>query len=1225
MCDRHRLVTFFALLCLASYATSDQDSLPDFSEVDALVEQGSSVDADSVVPEGEQMGMDDTMTETSSKGSLLATHFEDAAVEFINLIGSKCHASPAAVTKAAVLPGTLKIGAVDGTKVTATVATSTEDGSEKNYDFTMVQNRMSVPKRLPSIWESNVDSYASDPLVTFSVSDVKPSPCPGTTFESAVYPEEIQLGMQRGDMPMQATQFYEESNVQVAADTLPLAWDWTDKEPTSDAFTPRSQGGCGSSWAFAASTVLSARFSIATNGTSNPALAPQWFVSCETSPATVGGCDGGNFYSAVKAMSSSSLNKGAVDETCNPYVGLDNVPENACNQAGGDPIPMSCARYFSKPYNCKSRSYIKKINSKAAASSGATEAAIQTELMTNGPLYVSMNVYEDFKTYRSGVYKHTTGNLVGSHAVALVGWGEHSGEHYWLAQNSWSADWGEQGFFRISRGGDDGAGFQTSGVYAALANTAGQCSNTCVHGSMDSACSCHCDAGYGGKDCSVCLLSCTGFNFKGSICKDKCACECQDGYHGKKCGFEVNSAQWSVGQVGVPVTLDYTQNLDPEFLQPEDRVVLFPADDQELWSPEKGWAKAAAIMSCTPSLSAVSQCIPKGQLTFTASKVGDFRIVLIKHKGTDNHGTSKGYQAQSVLGEITIKPIGAVTKVEVAKSKKTTGVPTASQMEKWLKAAMKKEKKVAEYYNIPVEKTSGTCAPCMDAGTTGLCAKAAAALGWKGFHEVKEVHWLESPRYCFAEDSHVYLNLGTGKEATATNTIACMCNKADASSLKAAQVAAQAAAAAKEKASEEKAAKKAAQAAKSYKPEVITSGTCCSAGCVDVDSQQQCTVASKTVGWPSAPKALLHTRTLPANCVFHQCAERKNVYFNLGHPTVASAKEASQDFNVVCRCPATKKEKESNKAACELKEHLQKERAAKAALALASKKNMKEARGKKFAAMEYKQKQWAIKIKTQERLFKHSSSSGKAQKEARAKADEAYTKYMLSKKDFKGPGDKKAEEAAKEFLAKRVKERSHKFSQSSTTNNKFVYCGFDKTQANELFAPSCKTCPSGFDGWCAGQCEYSSSRQECVSMNGFQFPSGSSSFKNLYKGIGKGKAIKEAKEPVKTSEKQQKKEQKEEEERKLKLVKFKDAKMGKFCGIGMDGNTPTYSDKCEYCPDGYAGWCSGECEVDTHNKCTAKVFKKEDDVETLLQSRFGPMFETPQGMHITAPGAQVSV
>merc|ERR1711968_131897 len=35
---------------------------------------------------------------------------------------------------------------------------------------------------------------------------------------------------------------------------------------------------------------------------------------------------------------------------------------------------------------------------------------IQKELMTNGPLYVAFTVYADFPTYKSGVYKHTTGS-----------------------------------------------------------------------------------------------------------------------------------------------------------------------------------------------------------------------------------------------------------------------------------------------------------------------------------------------------------------------------------------------------------------------------------------------------------------------------------------------------------------------------------------------------------------------------------------------------------------------------------------------------------------------------------------------------------------------------------------------------------------------------------------------------------------------------------------------
>jgi cathepsin B len=52
--------------------------------------------------------------------------------------------------------------------------------------------------------------------------------------------------------------------------------------------------------------------------------------------------------------------------------------------------------------------------------------------MTNGPLYVAFDVYSDFETYKSGVYKHTTGGSEGGHAVEMIGWGTENGEDYWL-------------------------------------------------------------------------------------------------------------------------------------------------------------------------------------------------------------------------------------------------------------------------------------------------------------------------------------------------------------------------------------------------------------------------------------------------------------------------------------------------------------------------------------------------------------------------------------------------------------------------------------------------------------------------------------------------------------------------------------------------------------------------------------------------------------------------
>jgi cathepsin B len=82
-------------------------------------------------------------------------------------------------------------------------------------------------------------------------------------------------------------------------------------------------------------------------------------------------------------------------------------------------------------------------------------AEIQTEIITSGPVTASFTVYEDFLTYKSGVYHHISGTKLGSHSVKIIGWGEESGVSYWLVANSWNEDWGNNGFFKIKRGNDE--------------------------------------------------------------------------------------------------------------------------------------------------------------------------------------------------------------------------------------------------------------------------------------------------------------------------------------------------------------------------------------------------------------------------------------------------------------------------------------------------------------------------------------------------------------------------------------------------------------------------------------------------------------------------------------------------------------------------------------------------------------------------------------------------
>jgi C1A family cysteine protease len=77
-------------------------------------------------------------------------------------------------------------------------------------------------------------------------------------------------------------------------------------------------------------------------------------------------------------------------------------------------------------------------------------AAIKEWIATRGPVTGCFIVYEDFRYYTGGVYRHVSGNALGGHCVALIGYDD--GLSCWIAKNSWGPGWGESGSFRIGYG-----------------------------------------------------------------------------------------------------------------------------------------------------------------------------------------------------------------------------------------------------------------------------------------------------------------------------------------------------------------------------------------------------------------------------------------------------------------------------------------------------------------------------------------------------------------------------------------------------------------------------------------------------------------------------------------------------------------------------------------------------------------------------------------------------
>ncbi|KAK8702975.1 hypothetical protein V6N13_021309 [Hibiscus sabdariffa] len=155
------------------------------------------------------------------------------------------------------------------------------------------------------------------------------------------------------------------------------------------------------------------------------------------------GCDGGFPTSAWKYF----VNNGVVTEKCDPY--FDPI---GCSHPGCKPIypTPKCVKKCVKGNLLWNES---KHYSVDAYLVKRQPADIMAEVYKNGPVQVSFLVYEDFAHYKSGVYKHVTGEVLGGHSVKLIGWGtSDEGEDYWLLANQWNRSWGDDGFFKIIRG-----------------------------------------------------------------------------------------------------------------------------------------------------------------------------------------------------------------------------------------------------------------------------------------------------------------------------------------------------------------------------------------------------------------------------------------------------------------------------------------------------------------------------------------------------------------------------------------------------------------------------------------------------------------------------------------------------------------------------------------------------------------------------------------------------
>jgi len=136
------------------------------------------------------------------------------------------------------------------------------------------------------------------------------------------------------------------------------------------------------------------------------------------------------------------LKMGTVTEDCWPY------------RANASKCPLKCAD-GSAPTVYRTSSYGSPYK---AFNVSATEEAIKTAIISEGPVTAEMWLFGDFSGYQGGVYEHnSTTGVVYEHTMRIVGWGvdKDSGKKYWKVANTYGSDWGEKGYIRILRGVDE--------------------------------------------------------------------------------------------------------------------------------------------------------------------------------------------------------------------------------------------------------------------------------------------------------------------------------------------------------------------------------------------------------------------------------------------------------------------------------------------------------------------------------------------------------------------------------------------------------------------------------------------------------------------------------------------------------------------------------------------------------------------------------------------------
>jgi hypothetical protein len=206
-----------------------------------------------------------------------------------------------------------------------------------------------------------------------------------------------------------------------AIGALPSTVDWRNVGGRSHISPVKDQAGCGSCVSFCVCATAESMVSIATGAVVDLSEADLHF--CSAHGASCGG------WWPPDAIEEANRRGMPVEEFF-PY-------QSAFDNAGNPQCKLNRDRdqHLYKP---------------SGHSALVSMAERKQWLATRGPVCAGFHVYDDFFAAGDKVYRHVSGNHAGYHCIEIVGYSDV--DKCWIAKNSWGADWGDHGFFRIGYG-----------------------------------------------------------------------------------------------------------------------------------------------------------------------------------------------------------------------------------------------------------------------------------------------------------------------------------------------------------------------------------------------------------------------------------------------------------------------------------------------------------------------------------------------------------------------------------------------------------------------------------------------------------------------------------------------------------------------------------------------------------------------------------------------------